>query len=105
MNEKSRNIKSDLKKIDTHIIKREEYNELPELTDEMFHQAVYKVDGIVKKAPRRRGPQKVPTKIALNLRLPKEVVDYFKLEGRGWQTKIGIALADWIKSHPHSSHR
>ena len=105
MNAKLKDIKSNLTAIDAHLIKKEEYDELPELTDEMFNQAIYKVGGVEKPTPRRRGAQKVPTKVALNLRLPQEVVEYFKLEGRGWQTKIGIALKDWIKSHPHSSHR
>lgn len=105
MNAKLKSIKSNLKKVDAHSIKKTEYDELPELTDEMFNQAVYKVGGITKPAPRRRGAQKAPTKVALNLRLPREVVDYFKFEGRGWQTKIGTALKAWIKSHPHSSHR
>jgi len=69
----------------------------------MFAHATYKVDGAKKTAPKRRGPQKSPTKVALNIRLPKEVIAYFKHEGRGWQTKIGVALKAWIKSHPHSS--
>jgi uncharacterized protein (DUF4415 family) len=93
-----------LKKVDKHKIKPAEYEELPELTDEMMNRAVYKVGGVVKPAPRRRGPQKTPIKVALNLRLPREVVDYFRAEGAGWQTKIGFALKDWIKRHPHS-HR
>lgn len=101
MNAKPKNIKSDLKKIDAHSIKPEEYDDLPELTDEMFARADYKVGGIKKTAPNRRGPQKAPTKVALYLRLPHEVVDYFKAEGTGWQTKIGFALKDWIKKHPH----
>lgn len=105
MNAKLKNIKSDLKKVDAHSVKRDEYDDLPELTDEMLDRAVYKVGGIKKAAPKRRGAQKTPTKVALNLRLPREVVDYFKDEGRGWQTKIGIALKDWIRSHPHSTHR
>jgi len=103
MSAKSKGIKSNLKKVDAHSIKKAEYDELPELTDEMLNKAVYKVGGIKKPAPRRRGVQKTPTKVALNLRLPQEVVDYFKVEGRGWQTKIGVALKAWIKSHPHSS--
>ncbi len=105
MNAKLKNIKSNLKKVDAHSIKKAEYDELPELTDEMFDRAVYKVNGVKKTSPRKRGAQKEPKKVALNLRLPQDVVDYFKLEGRGWQTKIGVALQDWIKSHPHSSHR
>lgn len=104
MNAKPKNIKSDLKKVDIHSVKSDEYDELPELTDEMFDRAVYKVGGIEKPAPKRRGPQKAPTKVAIYLRLPPEVVDYFKSEGAGWQTKIGHALKDWIKKHPHS-HR
>lgn len=104
MNAKLKDIKSNLKKVDSHSIKKTEYDELPELTDEMFNQAVYKVSGITKPAPKRRGAQKTPTKVVLNLRLPQEVVDYFKFEGRGWQTKIGIALKAWIKSHPRSPH-
>lgn len=82
MSAKSKGIKSNLKKVDTHSIKKTEYDELPELTDEMFNQAVYKVGGIKKPAPRRRGAQKTPTKVALNIRLPQEVIDYFKFGGR-----------------------
>lgn len=104
MNAKLKNIKSNLKKVDAHSIKKSEYDELPELTDEMFDRAVYKVNGLTKIAPRKRGMQKKPKKVALNLRLPQDVVEYFKLEGRGWQTKIGAALQEWIKKHPHSSH-
>lgn len=101
MNAKSKNIKSNLNKIDSHKITSSEYDELPELTDEMFNRAIYKEKGIEKIAPRRRGAQKAPTKIALTLRLPGDVIDYFKSEGAGWQTKIGLALQDWIKKHPH----
>ena len=103
MNAKSKNIKSDLKKIDAHSIKKVEYDELPELTDAMLNRAIYKVHGVEKPTPRRRGPQKKATKIALNLRLPQEVVDYFKFEGRGWQAKIGTVLKNWIETHPHTS--
>jgi len=46
MKAKSKNIKSDLKKVDAHTIQADEYEELPELTDEMFARAVYKVGGV-----------------------------------------------------------
>ena len=101
MNAKKKNIKSNLKKVDKHSVKDNEYDELPELTDEMFERAAYKVGGVEKPAPRRRGTQKSPTKIAVNLRLPRAVVEYFKEEGVGWQTKIGEALKEWVKAHPH----
>jgi dsDNA-specific endonuclease/ATPase MutS2 len=49
MNAKIKNIKSDLKKVDAHSVKKAEYDELPELTDEMIDRAVYKVDGVPNK--------------------------------------------------------
>ncbi|GEM_PF-958898 len=48
MRAKPKNIKSNLKKVDAHRIKKKEYDELPELTDKMFSQAVYKVGGVKK---------------------------------------------------------
>ena len=57
------NIGSDLAKVDAHIISQEEYDELPELTDEMFERASYK----------RAGIEIMPVKIEL----PKETILYF----------------------------
>jgi uncharacterized protein (DUF4415 family) len=39
-----------------------------------------------------RGPQKAPTKVAVSLRLTREVVEHFKAGGPGWQTRIDKAL-------------
>lgn len=44
------------------------------------------------KARRGRGPQKKPTKIAVSLRLTREVVERFKASGPDWQTRIDEAL-------------
>lgn len=57
MNAKLKSIKSDLEKVDAHRIKREEYDELPKLTDEMFKRATYKVGGKEKPASIIRGWQ------------------------------------------------
>ncbi len=48
---------------------------------------------------RVRGPQKEPTKKQLTIRLNQEVVEYFKLQGEGWQTKINEVLTDYVHSH------
>ena len=42
---------------------------------------------------RGRGPQKAPTKKLVSLRLSRDVIDYFKAGGPGWQTRIDEALA------------
>jgi uncharacterized protein (DUF4415 family) len=44
------------------------------------------------KARRGRGPQKKPTKVAVSLRLSREVVERFKSGGPGWQTRMDKAL-------------
>jgi len=45
----------------------------------------------------KRGPQKVPTKIPVSIRLSPEVVKHFKEKGPGWQSKIDDALRRIVK--------
>ena len=96
MNAKSKRIGSNLRKIDSHAISAEEYAELPEVTAAMLERAEYRVGGRLRQHPRRRGPQKASTKIALSLRLSPEVVTHFKATGRGWQTRIDETLKKLI---------
>lgn len=44
-----------------------------------------------------RGPQKTPTKQLVSLRLSPEVLDYFKSQGPGWQTRIDKTLKSAIR--------
>lgn len=46
-----------------------------------------------------RGPQRLPTKEQINIRLSRTVLDAFRDSGAGWQTRIDEALQDWLKSH------
>ena len=39
-----------------------------------------------------RGPQRKPTKKATSIRLDADVVDHFRAQGRGWQSRINKAL-------------
>ena len=96
MNAKSKRIRSNLRKIDSHAIAAEEYEDLPEVTEAMLARAEYRVGGRLKPHPRHRGPQKAPTKVALSLRLSPEVVRHFKATGRGWQTRIDETLKKLI---------
>jgi uncharacterized protein (DUF4415 family) len=45
----------------------------------------------------KRGPQKTPTKKLVSLRLSAEVIEHFKAEGPGWQTRIDGALREAIR--------
>lgn len=42
--------------------------------------------------PKTRGPQKAPKKVPVSLRLSPEVVERFKADGPGWQSRIDEAL-------------
>jgi len=46
---------------------------------------------------RGRGPNKAPTKEQVTLRLNRAVLEYFKREGRGWQSRINDALEKVVK--------
>jgi uncharacterized protein (DUF4415 family) len=49
-------------------------------------------------ARRVRGKQKAPTKQLVSLRLDRSVVDAFKGEGPGWQSRMKEALKRAIRS-------
>ena len=98
MNAKSRRTGSNLRKVDAHVVTPAEYEELPEVTGDMLARAEYHVAGRRKTHPGRRGPQKMPKKVPLSLRLSPEVVRHFRAKGRGWQTRIDEALKKLVAS-------
>ena len=79
-----RTSKSDLAKSDAHTIKASEYEELPELTEEMLERATLKKGG----RPRSANPRQL-----ISLRLPPEVIARWKATGPGWQTRMAERLA------------
>jgi uncharacterized protein (DUF4415 family) len=74
-----RSLKSDLALVDAHKVRAEEYEELPELTDEMFARAKINKGG----RPVLANPRKL-----ISLRLPAEVIERWKATGAGWQTRM-----------------
>ena len=52
------------------------------------------------KATVRRGrPPVAKPKVSTTIRLSHDVIDHFKVDGRGWQTRIDEALREWIREH------
>lgn len=82
-------IYSDLAKVDAHEIQPEEYEEIPELTDEFFERAEFSIgDKVI-----RRGRPPLDTKKRLvSLRLDQDVIEQFRATGPGWQSRINAAL-------------
>ncbi|WP_236634231.1 BrnA antitoxin family protein [Caulobacter sp. X] len=44
-----------------------------------------------------RGPRKAETKAPVSIRLDRSVVDHFRAQGPGWQSRIDEALAGMIR--------
>ena len=80
----SRSLKSDLKRVDAHKIGPDEYDELPELTDEMLVRAQVNKGG----RPVSSNPRKL-----ISLRLPADVIERWKATGPGWQTRMAERLS------------
>jgi uncharacterized protein (DUF4415 family) len=52
------------------------------------------------KNKRRVGrPALESTKVSTTIRLSPEVIENLKAAGDGWQTRINLALKDWIKNN------
>jgi uncharacterized protein (DUF4415 family) len=49
-------------------------------------------EGLTGRKPGQRGPQRTPTKVRVSLRLDRDIVERFKAQGPGWQTRINEAL-------------
>ena len=79
-----RSLGSDLKKVAAHVIQPEEYEELPELTDDMLARGVVNKGG----RPRSENPKKL-----ISIRLPEDVILKWRATGPGWQTRMAEKLA------------
>jgi uncharacterized protein (DUF4415 family) len=76
-------------------------NDSPEWTDDMFKQAkpASEVLPTVVAALGRGRPKNDNPKVSTTIRLSPDVIDYFKNEGKGWQSRIDKALKEYVDSH------
>ena len=79
-----RSLKSDLTRVDAHKVRPEEYEDLPELTDDMLARAKVNKGG----RPFSSNPRKL-----ISLRLPTDVIERWKATGPGWQTRMAERLS------------
>lgn len=73
----------------------------PEWTEEDFAKAVPFAEAFpeLAKTMKRRGGQKTPTKVSTTIRLSPEIIEHFRADGPGWQSRIDDALKDWVATH------
>ena len=74
---------SDLAKVAAHVIQPHEYEELPELTDEMLARGKISKGG----RPRSENPKKL-----ISIRLTEDVIQRWRSTGPGWQTRMAEKL-------------
>ena len=74
---------SDLARVDAHVIQPHEYDELPEITDDMLAR------GHVNKGGR---PKSSNSRKLISLRLPEDVISQWRATGPGWQTRMAERL-------------
>ena len=46
-----------------------------------------------------RGPQNTPLKVPVTIRFDEDVLETFRADGPGWQTRMNAALREWLGSH------
>ncbi len=73
--------------------------ESPPLSDEMLSRMRPVKESHPNIPQRVRGPQKEPLKVPVSIRLSPDIAEYFKSQGKGWQTKINNILHDYMKTH------
>ena len=78
-------LKSNVARVDAHVVKAEEYEELPELTEDMLARAKINKGG----RPLSPNPRKL-----ISLRLPADVIEKWKATGPGWQTRMAERLSN-----------
>jgi uncharacterized protein (DUF4415 family) len=89
MAESKRVTYTDLARLDAHEVQPEEYEDIPELTDDDFDRAEFRIgDRVIR---RGRPPLDHPKK-QVTLRLDQEVIEHFRKSGPGWQSRINEAL-------------
>lgn len=49
--------------------------------------------------PLRGRPRSASSKERITIRLSPDVLEKFRAAGRGWQTKVDLALRDWLATH------
>ena len=87
-------------------------SENPEWTDEMFQRAkpgsaVFSEAFLAKAATERRGrgPQKASTKQLVSLRVDRDVLEAYRLTGKGWQGRMNQTLAEHAPSRRRTPSR
>lgn len=78
---------TDFSRIDTIEDKEIDFSDCPEITPEMFAKTVV-----------RKGLKLVTRKAQITLRMDADVLEWFKTQGKGYQTRMNALLRAYMKA-------
>ena len=84
----SRNSQTDWERLDAMTDEDIDFSDCPEVTPEMFAKAVV-----------RQGLPNPKTKTKVTLPIDRDVLEWFKSQGRGYQTQINSLLRAYMEAH------
>jgi uncharacterized protein (DUF4415 family) len=84
----SKRSRTDWKRVDALKDEEIDLSDTPEVSPEMFARALV-----------RRGLKPTPRKAQLTLRLDSDVLEWFRKQGQGYQTKINTLLRAYMDAH------
>lgn len=87
---------TDFARVDAHEITAAEYDELPEITDEMVARGVPGDGSDLPKRGRGRPPVNNP-KQQVTMRLDADLIAALRASGPGWQVRVNDALRERFK--------
>ena len=88
MSANKKSIERTLKRLDAMKDEAIDYSDIPPLSSEMFVQALVQKD-----------LQPTPPKAQITLRLDRDVLEWFRNQGKGYQTRINAILKAYKKAH------
>jgi len=90
----SRKSRTDWKRVDALTDKQIDFSDIPEVTPEMFARAVV-----------RRGLKPVPRKEQLTIRVDSDVLEWYRRQGPGYQTRINALLRAYMQERARTAQQ
>jgi uncharacterized protein (DUF4415 family) len=87
-----RKSRTDWKRVDALQDQKIDFSDTPELTPEMFARAIV-----------RRGLNPVARKRQLTIRIDGDVLEWYRRQGPGYQTRINALLRAYMQEHPRKN--
>jgi len=82
---------SDWKRVDALEDRKIDFSDTPELTPEMFARAIV-----------RRGLKPLPRKAQLTVRIDSDVLEWYRGQGPGYQTRINALLRAYMQERKNA---